>query len=127
ALAFSSKGKYLAAFGRKEQVLIQSIPLIQRIPAPHETIELVALDSRGIFSDDETALLTLGRDRILQVHPFAKDDKGVDVPNIAAIAGPRIVVPIDGKWMLSRPNPNAREPLQDLLPFGTAVDPTPTL
>ncbi len=120
ALAFSPKGRFLATFGRDSKVLIQNLA------EPNESV-VIALGmpgSRGMFTSDEKALLALGSGG-LQMWPFAKNADAIDVPKVAHATSQRFVVPMDGRWLLSQPYPSATEPLQNLVPFGAAVEPAP--
>jgi WD40 repeat protein len=123
ALAFSPKGRYLASFGRNLQVLIQD--LVE--PNPPQELTMTTPGSRGFFSHDESTLFSAGSDKVLQTWPFVKGGDAIDVPNIDFLASQRIVVRMDGQSMVSQAFPSAREPLQNLLPFGIAQAPAPTI
>jgi WD40 repeat protein len=122
SLAFSPRGRFLASFGRNGQVLIQEVA------KPDQRFELAAgPSSRGLFSPDENALFTHGSDGILQTWPFAKGGASINLPIVVALAGQRMIVRLDGNWLVSPSNPTPGEPLRELLPFGTAPEPVPAV
>jgi eukaryotic-like serine/threonine-protein kinase len=118
-LAFSPKGRYLASIGRSSKAVIQDlVKADERFDLPS-----TSPGARALFSREENALFTVGIEGTLQGWPFAKDATAVDVPNVAAVSGPRVVLHMDGSLFVSQSNPSANEPLRDVIPFGTGPKP----
>jgi WD40 repeat protein/serine/threonine protein kinase len=114
ALAFSPRGRYVAAFGRNSQVLIQELVK----PYQRYELPLAIPGSRGLFSHDENSLFLAGKDDTLQIWPFAKGGDAIDVPKTAHLSGPRFVARIENQWFASTAYPSAQESFQNLIPFG---------
>lgn len=123
ALAFSPQGRYLAAFGRGTQVLVQGV----NQPGQRHELVLSAVGARGVFSQDEATLFIAAENGLVQTWPFARAAGAAALPRTALIAGQRLLLSDGKQWLVSPANPPAQEPLKNLISFGASPNPLPTI
>lgn len=126
ALAFSTKRRQLASFGRAKKAWVQHFGGA-RTTKPGIELALTTEGGRGMFSNDDDSLFILGGEGPLQTWALSHTSDSIDVPKVALTANQRFILVKDGQWLVSPAHPSATQPLQKLLPFGPAIEPTPAI